>query len=247
MNDEMSRAPTRRNLLAGMALVAGAAALPARGNSEPAMKHVVLLGDSIFDNKAYVGGGPDVIAQLAEDLPEGWKATLVAVDGSTTVDIEEQLGRLPKDATHLVVSSGGNDALGFKPVIEEPARSVAEALDKLSKIRAAFAKTYRDMLDAVLAQKLPTAMCAIYDPRYDNEDERRIASAGLAIFNDTITREVFARGLPLIDLRLLFNDAGDHANPIEPSVQGGAKLARVITKLVTTHDFSRPRSEIYAG
>jgi len=28
------------------------------------MRHVVLLGDSIFDNAAYVHGGPDVVAQL---------------------------------------------------------------------------------------------------------------------------------------------------------------------------------------
>jgi hypothetical protein len=58
---------------------------------------------------------------------------------------------------------------------------------------------------------------------------------------------VFARGLPLIDLRLLFDDARDYANPIEPSVQGGAKLARVIAKIVTTYDFTRPRSEVYVG
>ncbi len=237
---------TRRSLLAGFALMAGASALPKRGRSEPGMKNVVLLGDSIFDNKAYVGDGPDVVAQLAKALPEGWQATLNAVDGSTTVTMREQLDRLPKDATHLVVSTGGNDALGFKPVLAEEARSVGEALDKLAKVRAMFANNYRATLDAVLAKNLPTAICTVYDPRYDNADETRVASAGLALFNDAITREVFARRLPLLDLRLLFDDPGDYANPIEPSVQGGAKLARVITKLVTTHDFARPRSEVYA-
>ena len=30
------------------------------------MKHIVLLGDSIFDNAAYVAGGPDVVKQLRE-------------------------------------------------------------------------------------------------------------------------------------------------------------------------------------
>jgi hypothetical protein len=30
------------------------------------MGHVILLGDSVFDNAAYVGGAPDVIAQLRE-------------------------------------------------------------------------------------------------------------------------------------------------------------------------------------
>jgi hypothetical protein len=32
------------------------------------MKHIVLLGDSILDNAAYVNGGPDVIEQLCGRL-----------------------------------------------------------------------------------------------------------------------------------------------------------------------------------
>lgn len=47
-----------------------------------AMSHVVLLGDSIFDNAAYVRGGPPVILQLRSKLPQGWQATHLAVDAS---------------------------------------------------------------------------------------------------------------------------------------------------------------------
>src|SRR4051812_3797588 len=42
------------------------------------MGHVVLLGDSIFDNAAYVGGRPAVIDQVRAGLPDGWHATLNA-------------------------------------------------------------------------------------------------------------------------------------------------------------------------
>lgn len=45
------------------------------------MTHLILLGDSIFDNAAYVGEQPDVIEQLRAKLPEGWNATLKAIDG----------------------------------------------------------------------------------------------------------------------------------------------------------------------
>lgn len=247
MTDETPRAPTRRTILAGMALMATAGPLPARSETGPAMKHVVLLGDSIFDNKAYVGSGPDVIKQLGEALPAGWKATLAAVDGATTVDVKTQLKELPEDATHLVVSVGGNDALGHKDFIEEKASSVAEVLHKLAKVRGEFQKDYRAMLDGVLAKKLPTAVCSIYEARYEDPDTRKIAATGLTVFNDTIMREVFAHGLPLVDLRLIFNDDSDYANDVEPSVKGGAKIARVITEFVTTHDFTQRRSEIYAG
>jgi hypothetical protein len=69
-------------------------------------EHIVLLGDSVFDNKNYVGSDPDVIGHLRAKLPNGWKATLLAVDGSTTTEIRTQLTRMPKDATYVVVSVG---------------------------------------------------------------------------------------------------------------------------------------------
>ena len=244
MTDETPR-PNRRTLLASMALMASAAAWCARAEESAAMKHVVLLGDSIFDNKAYVGDGPDVIKQVSEALPDGWAATLAALDGATTSDIKGQLKTMPSDATHLVVSIGGNDALQEKDLIEEKARSVAEVLDKLAKIKATFKKDYGAMLEVTVARKLPVAVCTIYEARYDDPTARKIAGAGLTIFNDVIMREAFARGVPVIDLRLMFDDDSDYANDIEPSVRGGAKIARAIATLVTTHDFARRRSEIY--
>ena len=75
------------------------------------MKHVVLLGDSVFDNGAYVGIAPDVRKQLQTNLPGASKATLLARDGATVSEIRTPLMRIPSDATHLVISAGGNDAL----------------------------------------------------------------------------------------------------------------------------------------
>jgi hypothetical protein len=211
------------------------------------MTHVVLLGDSIFDNKAYVGAGPDVVEQLRAALPAGWQATLAAVDGSTIADVARQLSGVPEGATHLVVSTGGNDVLEHEPLLAERAYAVTEVLDKLSKIRAAFEANYVAMLDAVTTTKLPVAVCTIYESNFEDAQLRRIANTALTIFNDIITREVFARGLPLIDLRLIFDSPADYADPIEPSAQGGGKLACVIAEVVTTHDFATGRSEVYAG
>jgi len=153
---------------------------------------------------------------------------------------------VPKDATHLVISVGGNNALGEKGLIEEKAQSVAEVLDKLAKIKSAFRKSYAAMLDGVLARRLPTAICTIYEANYPDLTTRAIAATGLSVFNDAILREAFARALPVIDLRLIINDPADYANDIEPSVEGGAKIARAIATLVTTADFKQPRSVIYA-
>jgi hypothetical protein len=35
------------------------------------MSHLILLGDSIFDNAAYTEGGPDVVTQLKEFAARG--------------------------------------------------------------------------------------------------------------------------------------------------------------------------------
>src|SRR5215218_3210820 len=110
-----------------------------------AMSHAVLLGDSIFDNAAYVRGGPPVIQQLRSKLPGGWRATLLAVDGSVTQDVSGQLHKLPPDASHLVVSAGGNNALGHVDILGEGARSAAEVLAKLAGVGERFQRLYREM------------------------------------------------------------------------------------------------------
>ena len=188
------------------------------------MTHAVLLGDSVLDNGAYVGGGPDVVRQLRALLPGG-RATLLAVDGAVLADVPRQLAGLPQDATHLVVSAGGNDALLASGVLDGPARSVAEALDRLAAVQDRFRAAYRAMLDAVLARRRPTAVCTIYDPRYPDPARRRLAATALAVLNDVVTREAAARGVALLDLRVLCDDDADYANPIEPSVRGGEKIA----------------------
>lgn len=206
--------------------------------------HVVLLGDSIFDNAAYVPGGMPVIGQLRQALPRDWNATLLAIDGHVTSDVSGQAKKIPADATHLVVSVGGNDALGESIILAEVAHTVGDALILLSHVRDAFATAYRSMLRAVLAYGKPTAVCTIYDsvPGLGAAE-----SVALACFNDVILREGFLSGLPVIDLRHVCNCSEDYSmvSPIEPSVAGGAKISRAIARVVTTHDFSKVSSTVY--
>jgi hypothetical protein len=220
--------PSRRALLARAAASCFTAALISSANSASAMNHIVLLGDSIFDNAAYVGNGPDVVRQLRAILPQGWRATLNAMDGATIAVIRAQLGRVPGDASHLVLSVGGNDALLEARVLEERAPSVAAALDRLAEVRDRFQRNYHAMLGEVRARMLPTAVCTIYDARFQDADQRRRAAVALTTLNDCITREVFAHELTLIDLRLVCDEDTDFANPIEPSVVGGDKIAKAI-------------------
>jgi hypothetical protein len=209
------------------------------------MNHIVLLGDSIFDNASYVKGGPDVIRQLCAKLPDGWNATLCAVDGNMVQDVHAQLMRLPKDTTHLVVSAGGNNALNNVNVLTEEAQSTAEVLHRLADVAEAFQQQYHKMLDHVLGFQLPTALCTVYYPRFPEPMLQRLAVTALTIFNDVIISEAFRAGVPLLDLRLICNEHADYANEIEPSVAGGEKITSAILKLITECDFLSHRTEVF--
>jgi hypothetical protein len=209
------------------------------------MGHVILLGDSIFDNVAYVGGGPDVVRQVRARLPANWDATLLAVDGDVASDVAAQLSRLPSDATHLVISAGGNDALMASHLLDEPVATVAEALSRLEAAQQGFASDYGEMVSRATATGLPVALCTIYDTPPSSPEQRVIRTA-LAIFNDVITRAAFARGLALIDLRLLCSEDEDYANPIEPSARGGDKIASAIARFAAAEPEASGRSVVLA-
>ncbi|WP_165243674.1 SGNH/GDSL hydrolase family protein [Paludisphaera soli] len=200
------------------------------------MAHLVLLGDSIFDNARYVPDAPSVVDHLRRGLPAGWKASLLAVDGSVTAQVPGQLARLPADASHLVVSVGGNDALRYSGMIaREPVSSFPDALTRLADIAETFQREYRRMLGSVLALDLPTFACTVYDaiPGLERSDQ-----AGLRLFNEIILREAFAAGLTVIDLRLICTEAADYSilSPIEPSGRGGGKIAGAVVRALADPD-----------
>lgn len=208
--------------------------------------HVVLLGDSIFDNGVYVPGEPDVVRQLRTHLPGGWDASLLAVDGAVIEDVHAQLSGIPPDASHMVLSAGGNDALGQIGIIDQRVTSTRQTLGLLSSIRDAFAEQYRRLVSAVLSRGIPAAVCTIYEGNLDAEI-RREASVALSVFNDAILRIAFESAMPVIDLRLVCASRECYANPIEPSAIGGDRIARTIARLVTNDDMIIGRTAVYGS
>lgn len=190
----------------------------------------MLLGDSIFDNAAYTGGEPDVVHHLRSILPSGWKASLLALDGSMTSDLTSQVREVPADASHLVVSIGGNDALMNSDMLALPVDSTAEALELFHRRMEAFESNYRSAIEEVLELGKPTMLCTIYNGNLPDPEDARHARIALALFNDVILRAAFELSLPAIELRLVCNEPADYANPIEPSGRGGRKIALAITR-----------------
>jgi hypothetical protein len=207
--------------------------------------HIVLLGDSILDNRAYTEGGPDVVSQVQELLPLGSHATLLAVDGSTTEDIPSQAQRIPSDATHLVLSVGGNDAIMNSDVLLKSFDSPVTALAKFADVSQGFEGKYRQAVAICRKTGFPLTICTIYNGNFPDREYQRLTSTALMVFNDAILRVGFEFELTVIDLRFVCSSPEDYANPIEPSSRGGAKIARCV--VASTERNGKPGARVIIG
>ncbi|HVS07661.1 MAG TPA: SGNH/GDSL hydrolase family protein [Candidatus Dormibacteraeota bacterium] len=202
--------------------------------------HIALLGDSILDNGAYTEGGPDVVTHLRAMLPAAWRATLLALDGSLIGDLEDQLSDVPPDTTHVVVSIGGNNVAMNFDILRLRVRSEPEALMTLGYRVAVFESAYRVAINRVLSLGKEMAVCTIYNASLDTDagaealglstEDAAAALVMLTTFNDVILRVALEAKLRVIELRLVCTGPADYANTIEPSVQGGEKIARAIIR-----------------
>jgi GDSL-like Lipase/Acylhydrolase family len=199
------------------------------------MAHIILLGDSSFDNWKYVQPEPDVVAHLRKLLPAGWQATLRAVDGAVTSDVADQLADLPHDATHLVLSVGGNDLLSCaEDLLRTPVAMSSDAFLLLARVTGVFESMYRRALEACLKKSLPLVVCTVYNGNFADQEFQTMARVAVAAFNDTILRLACEKGLCTIDLRLMCALPEDYANPIEPSAIGGKKIAQAIWRTISS-------------
>ena len=226
-------------------------------------KHIVLAGDSIFDNGSYVPGQPDVAQQLRNQLGEDSNVTLLAIDGDVTKDVHNQLTQLPEDTSHLFISVGGNDALGLLHIFTDPVSSVGEGFLKFSRVQTTFQQEYKAMLENALSLNIPTTICTIYKPCFYHPDMSRVGSyvgngvtitdlqnvsvTALTAFNDVILQEAVTTGIPLMDLRVMYDNVADYANPIEPSTIGGQKMVSVMESIINEHPFSENLAVLYTN
>ncbi len=193
------------------------------------MTHIVLIGDSIFDNGTYVPEGRDVISHLRHKLDADSQATLLAVDGAVVDDVASQVFHIPNDATHVMLSAGGNDALQNLGILDEPAHTVSDALLRLAMIRERFADSYRELIRSLVELQKPLTVCTIYQPPMFEEVPQPVLAAALSVFNDTILGIAFEESISVIETRLLLNEESDFESIIEPSDSGGAKIAQALT------------------
>ena len=196
------------------------------------------LGDLIIDNAEYVRPGePDVVRQLEKLLPHH---TVIkrAVDGAKSADVLAwQIADVDR-AQHLILSAGGNDALEhidlLEPAIQQRAKDV---LVRLWSIREEFRRHYAALLNRLALIQQPVLVLTVYNPCFHahgfDAEYQQAAESAMSIINDVIQQEARLRSFSVLELRTLFNDPADYANPIEPSAIGGAKLTKCMSDWVT--------------
>lgn len=195
------------------------------------MQHIVLLGDSIFDNGSYVDSNEDVTTHLRGIVRKDSKVTLCAGDGAVIDDIPNQLKSIPDDATTLVLSIGGNDVLQYKSVLTNNSLSAIDFLIYFSDILEEFRNRYKKVVTTIFKRRFRLIVCTIYNGNLEQEIMKP-ARVTLSLFNDIIYQIATEYKIDVIELRNICTDPADYANSIEPSGIGGKKIAKAIRNTV---------------
>ena len=216
-------------------------------------EYITLIGDSILDNKRYVGTqSPDIAKQLNNKSIKfnyNWKTVNCAIDGAVTKEIiTHQIDKIPSNTTTIVISSGGNDGLDSLHELSMNPKNwwPWNFLYILYKTRKDFKNDYSETL-SMIKHKYPNAKiicCTIYYPMFISYPSiiQLVANIGVNIMNNVIINTALKFGsgsIAVIDLRHVFDKKEDYANSIEPGVPGGDKLTNNIIHIIQNHDFTR--------
>jgi len=193
---------------------------------------LVLLGDSILDNRPYTEPEPDTTAHLQRLLGNGWIVERFARDGAVMADVPHQVRAMAESPDVAVLSIGGNDAIEHIGLLERHVTSAAVVFDELLQVADDFEARYEQAARAVAAVARRTVLCAIYNVRLQPAKYSRLVRVPIAVLNDRILAVAARIGTDVLDLRTVCTDDADFVLQIEPSAAGAEKIARAIAKMV---------------
>ena len=200
---------------------------PALPDPKP-VPRIVLVGDSILDNRPYAGtrgSTAQILATLAPDIV----VETVAHDGDVMADVHHQLSLLePCKDTLAVVSIGGNDCLRLLNSLGTWAffRNVCSFLWTYGDEYEATLRLVTEQYGEVLALNLYGL----------NSTCGALLGPAVMLVNWLMARRAQRLGVRVIDIHGLFTHASDYAciaypeyaRVIEPSARGAFKIAAAV-------------------
>jgi len=206
--------------------------------ASPNHVHITLLGDSIFDNEVYVKSRAQSVTGVLERrllaINKDWSVTNAAVDGSLASGVARQIPRVPKDTTHIYLSTIGNNCLGALYELQSGsdwksvARNPTADNPVLANIMSNLASEYDAALKEVKTLNLPVVAVNLYAPRYDTPSVQAFCKIAVQLLNSRLKLVAAEHNIPVIDIFSLFTDHDDYANAIEPGAKGSEKIGKAI-------------------
>lgn len=210
--------------------------------------NIFLMGDSVFDNWAYVkhtSFNCETIQQLWKKLDRNkFTPYLVAIDGATISGIESQKERIPKNEKNFIfLSVSGNDLLKLQNKLVRDNRNLTECFkDLYNEIPNEYEEMIKNLIKTHPLSSI--VLCTIYMPRVESWLEWIVAYFGVNLMNYNIRKIASEYNLPVIDLYYIFDENKDYANPIEPSAFGSDKITSLMIHIIDNHNFDE-KTEFY--
>lgn len=175
-------------------------------------KHVVLLGDSMVNNQNYVFENESVEYYLKQEYPF---LNNLATDGAKMNDLNTQLHKLkslntPKDSS-IIISIGGNDLLDNQ--------NVQKVFKKYKQLLSDVLREYPDIHIYVLNIYYPP--CCRFK-RYYN----------IITQWNNLLNSLKSSNITIIPISEMLTEKDDFIFEIEPSKEGGKKIANKIIDII---------------
>jgi hypothetical protein len=182
---------------------------------------LVLLGDSILKNDAYVSDGKSVELLLKERT--NGKSICLARDDSKIVDIYSQIEKIPNDIntnyTTVFLSVGGNDILTH--YVEQENNS------KDSSILKTIFSAYKKLIKSI-KNKLPNANIVLLDIYYPDNIKYKQYHTIINEWNNMIYNYSNKNNCSVLKISGILTGPDDFSLGIEPSSVGSKKLVETI-------------------
>lgn len=191
-----------------------------RENFEPAVQSIVLLGDSILKNNAYVNGNNNIETILREKTKG--RSHCYAMDNAKISDIYQQLERIPVELdspnNSIFLSAGGNDILSFYVDRQQDPTNLQFLEDTFDN--------YKNLVKSIRA-RMPNSKLFLLDIYYPYDKAFHKYRQILADWNSKVY-SLSGNNIGILRISDLLTEPTDFKMGIEPSQQGGTKIVDAI-------------------
>ena len=185
---------------------------------------IILLGDSIFQNDAYVSDGKSIDKVLIERT--NGKTISLAIDHSKIVDVYDQVLKIPLDlntpSTTIFLSAGGNDILTH--YVDQDGDTTN------TNILGSMFSSYKNLIKSI-KNKLPDANLVLLDIYYPENLTYKQYHPIIKEWNEMIYNyagESKNNITSVLKISEILTQSDDFTLGIEPSSKGGQKLVEAI-------------------